>query len=184
MYRAGQALAFGGLAASTMVKVARCDDDDDDEPLTPAQQAHADQIDALKKQAGNVSITPAMALCLLGGLAAPLGHFIAQGAGMPTTLGGMTLSIGVLWSLVGAATQTKPREVKALMAKAKDGQFPGLLFVTYGAGIVGPALSGIVLRTGNPLSFAVAAAASVATTGVIYAVIVSPMQNLAVQKAP
>lgn len=180
MSRAGQALAFGGLAAS-VVEAARCDDDDDDdEPLTPEQQAYADKIAKLEKGAKAVSITPGMAIFLVGGMAGTLGGFIAQGASMPSTLAGLAMSVVVLSSLVAASTKTKTKEVEALEADAKAFKFPALLFATYSAGIVLPAATTIV-RTGAPLAVAVPLAASVAITGVMYAAIVSPMKDLAEQ---
>lgn len=180
MYRAGRALAFGGLAAS-VVEAARCDDDDDDdEPLTPAQQAYADKIAKLEQGAKQASITPGIAIFLVGGMAGTLGGFIAQGASMPSTIGGLGMSVLVLGSIVAAATKTKTKEVEAMEADARAFKFPALLFATYSAGIVVPAATTVV-RTGAPLAVAVPLAASVAMTGVLYAIIVSPMKELAEQ---
>jgi|EP01043_Picozoa_sp_COSAG02_P057522 hypothetical protein len=183
VYRGGQALALGGLAAS-VVSAARCDDDndDDDEPLTLEQQAHADQIESLKKGAKLVSITPAMAICLVGGLAVPLAGFIAQGATLPTTFASMACSVGVLYSVVAASVQTKPKQVQDLMADARDGKFPTLLFAIYSAGIASAAAT-TCLRAGPTASLGATTAVSVVATGIIYAGVVAPMRNLAEQKA-
>ena len=178
VYRAGQALALGGFAASA-VKAARCDDDDDDadEPLTPEQQAHADQLESLQKGAKQVSITPAMAICLVGGLAAPLATFIAQGATMSTTYLALGCSVGVLYSVVAASVQTKDKEVEALMADARRGKFPTLLCAVYSTGIASAAAS-MCLRVGPTASLGATAAVSVVATGILYAGIVAPMRNV------
>lgn len=185
MNRVGKAMAFGGLAAS-IVEVARCDDDDDDadnEPLTPAQQAHADRIETLKKGAKAVAITPGMALFLIGGLAVPLGGMIAQGATISTTVAGMACSIGVLGGLVAASTKTKHKEVEALKSDANNGKFPTILFLHYGGGILFAAGSTFI-RAGHPMSVGVTTAASVVTTAVIYALLLKPTeQSIAMKEA-
>jgi hypothetical protein len=183
--RATKAAAFGGLAAM-VAEVARCDDDDDDddddEPLTPAQQAHADQIDALHKGAKEVSVTPGMAISVMAGLAMPLAGFIAQGASMSTTLGGLTLSLGVLYSVVGAATQANIKDVQTLIKNAEERKFPSFLFATLAIGLAYPAAS-TIMRTGHVASTGVATVASVVTTAGLYAVIVSPMMTAADERA-
>ena len=178
--RVGKALAFGGLA-SALAEVTRCDDDDDGGdggPKTPAQLKHAAKIEHLTEQAKSVSITPGMAIFLVGGLAAPLGGFIAQGGGLATTFAGLVLSIPCLYSVVGFATQVSEKDGRQMMKDAEALKFPSLLAVSVAVGIVAPAAA-TILRSGHFTSTVVALAGSVVTTALIYKVsLYTPGQDI------
>ena len=169
--RVGRAVAFGGLA-SVLAEATRCDDDDDDEddgPKTPSQLAHAAKIKSLTEQAGSVRITPGMAIFLVGGLAMPLGGFIAQGGALATTFGGLLLSFPCLYAVVGLATQVSEKEGLQLLEDAKERKIPTLLVASLAVGIIAPAVATVV-RSGNMRSTIVAVGGSIVTTALTYQV--------------